>query len=192
MNKKRYFRGLVLAAIIVLVVSAAVCTFLFAKRRHSDMEISLERLSDGGEYKLDGLEWGMSPEEVMERLPYGIERDAYRNEYDGIGGTVFYNAENRFTLDGQNATAVFEFQEDELAIVQYGFRLDEDYEQWFENLSEKMLQLYGEESRRGDSANEQFQSKGYIWETEQTMLQITLITGDSYQPSAVIGVARKP
>lgn len=196
MEKKR-FKGFVLIIVITLAVLAAGCIFLFMrKEKHSDVALSLDRLSEGGEYKFEGLEWGISPEEAAKRLSYDIEPDEYRNDYEGAAGTTFYKTEQGFTLDDQSALATFEFQNNELAIVKFDFHFHQDegndYERWFETVSGEMLRLYGEESRNIESANDQFQSKGYIWETEKTMLQITLLTGDSIEPSIMIGVGRKP
>ncbi|MDE6916667.1 MAG: hypothetical protein K2P39_07720 [Lachnospiraceae bacterium] len=194
MGEKRNFKGFLIAAILALIVLAAIGMFLFSKRRQFDAEISPERLSDGSEYKFDKLNWGISAAEAAKLLPFDIVKDTYRNEYEGAGGTVFYTATNSFTLDGQEATLTFEFEDDGLAIVQYSFRLDEAsaYEQWFVALTEELLGLYGKESRSVENTGSPFCSKGYVWETDATMLQITLITGESYNPSALIGVARKP
>lgn len=197
MEKKKRFRGFVLTIVIVLAVLAAGCIFLFMRRgKHTDVEIPLNRLSEGGEYKFEGLEWGIPPEEAAKRLPYAIEPDEYKNDYEGPAGTTFYKAEQGLAMDGRSALGTFEFQDGKLAIVKFDFHFHQDegndYEPWFEAVSGEMHQLYGEESRSLESANGQFQSKGYIWETEKTMLQITLMTGDSIYPSVMIGVCRKP
>lgn len=197
MEKKKRFTGFILVAVIAVVVLAAICTFLLVRRgKHSDAEISLDQLSTGGEYKFEGLEWGISAEEAARQLSFGIEPDEYRNDYEGPAGTVFYKAKNGFTLDGQTAIGTFEFQDGKLAIVKFDFDFrhmeEQEYEQWFEALSAEMFRVYGEESRSFENANDQFRSKGYIWETEETMLQISFSAGDSFYPGAVLGVCRKP
>ena len=195
MKIKKRFTGFILVAVIALVVLVAICIYLFMERgKHSDAEIPLERLSEGGEYRFEGLEWGISAEEAAKQLSFEIELDEYKNAYEGAVGTTFYKAEHSFALDGQSAIATLEFQDGALAIVKFDFDFHEEqnYEQWFEALVEEMLRLYGEESRKLENANDQLQSIVYIWETEQTMLQITLMTGDSIYPGALVGVGRKP
>ena len=197
MRKKKHFTGFILAVAIALGVLAVGCIFLFVRRgKHSNVEIPLNRLSEDGEYKFEGLEWGISPEDAARHLPYAIELDEYRNDYEGPAGTTFYKAEDGLVLNGQSAVVTFEFQDSELAIVKFDFHFHQDeeqgYEQWFETVSAEMLRLYGEESRSFENANDRFQSKGYIWETEQTMLQIVWMTGESIYPGIMIGVGRKP
>ena len=151
MKKKKRFTGFILVAVIALAVLAAICIFLLMKREgHSDKEILLDQLSEGGEYKFKGLEWGISAKEAEKYLPFDIELDKYKNEYEGPAGTTFYKAEQGVTLDGRSATATFEFQDDELAVVKFEFDFyeEQDYEQWFEALVAEMLRLYGEENRK--------------------------------------------
>ncbi len=187
-GKKRFTR------VIPIVITAAVAVaafFLLAvreKKAGDDTSLSLAQFTYDGEYGYEDLEWGMSEDEVVKRLPYAIERD---KEMSSDEWTV-YKSVSAVMLNGQGATATFEFEDGGLAMAQLNFYLGNDYQQWYDTLSEEMLQKYGEESRRLENTNGQFSSWGYSWDSEETMLQIVLMTGDSIKPAGSVAVGRRP
>lgn len=55
----------------------------------------------------------------------------------------------------------------------------------------ELIQLFGTENDKMENASEHFSTIGYKWETENTMLQLILMTGDTINPSAAIAVIAK-
>lgn len=181
--KGKFYKIIPFILLIMLLIPA--CSYDNSKSR----TLSLEHLkNDNNEYQYEDIEWGMSAESVTKSLPYAIKINTENNAPENI---TFYDSEVPFDLNGQKGTASFEFHDDKLAIVDFNFHLNGDYEQWFKTLTEELTQLYGTESDKKESSSDRFNSVVYIWETDNTMLQIALMTGGSIKPSAMIGVFTK-
>lgn len=194
MKNKRKTLLVTLIALVLLAI-AIIAVFIFRGNQHGVRTLSLEQFKQGEEYQFDGAEWNMSYKEVNRALPFALETDAVR--VPAPEGITFYNSKNRFDLYGKTGFASFEFQSDALKIIQFNFNFnpDEDYEAWFDQLVTELTNLYGPESDKkesdGENAIGQFNSIVYTWETDNTMLQINLLTGNKISPNGMIGVATK-
>lgn len=180
-----------ISIIILLLILAVIYAVASSqdKTENEKVPLSLEGFQQNGEYQYDEIAWKLSQEEVSKIWQYTWEED---NSRDPLPADVtFYKSSNAFLLDGQTATATFEFQNDELQIIQFAFALDDKYSEWFENQVEKLTQLYGAESEKMENTSELFNSIGYKWETDTTTLQLILMTGEGSKPNALLGVGLK-
>ena len=93
-------------------------------------------------------------------------------------------------LEGQKGELYFEFLNDRLQAVRYDFSLEGDYETWFQRQIDSLTDLYGEESVKEETENEElgFETVLYKWDYENTSLQVVLTTGEDVKPAATIGV----
>ena len=84
----------------------------------------------------------------------------------------------------------FEFLNDRLQAVRYDFSLEGDYETWFQRQIDSLTDLYGEESVKEETENEElgFTERFCKWEHGKTSLQAVLMTGENVKPSATIAV----
>jgi len=154
------------------------------------LPLTLDQFKQSDKYQYNEIEWGSSVDSVTALLPYPITTDS------NISGAlpenvVYYKSQNRFFLDGQSSSAAFEFYDGKLKTVKFDFHLDENYAEWFDAQVEKLLQLYGKENDKMAQSSSTLCSKGYKWETDDTTLQIILLTGTSIKPAATLGVGVK-
>lgn len=186
-KRKTLFTILISFVALTLIIITA---FLIRGKTYN---LKLEQLKQEEEYQFDALAWNMSFEEVNRKLPYSLTVDEGR--IPAPEGMAFYNSKRVYDLYGKQAVASFEFHSDALKIIQFDFDLDENYEAWFDKLVTELTNLYGPESDKKENAGEnvlgQFHSIVYTWETEHTMLQITLSTGNKISPNGMIGLAIK-
>ncbi len=156
------------------------------------MTFELQQLYKDGEFQFGDFKWGMSVEEVNAQMPYLLESftESYTNRK-----IIEYTPQNTYVMDGKKCKSFFQFEEEKLTMIQHSFRVDEDYEEWFEMLIEQLTLLYGKESGKTELFGEEnkINSIGYRWDTSETTLQIVLITGNtaSHHPSIIISVAKK-
>ena len=94
-------------------------------------------------------------------------------------------------VPGRSATAAFEFHDGGLSTVKFSFHLGEDYEEWIAEQVQTLTSLYGQETDKMENSSDGFASKGYRWDTENTSLQIILMTGEKIKPSGTIVVGVK-
>lgn len=181
--------------VLVLLALSVIATYIFHKNRHDINTLTIEQFKTGEEYQLDNVEWNISYDELKSVLPFTLEEDTAR--VPAPEGYAFYNSKNSFDLYGQQAIASFEFQSDALKIIQFNFNFtpEENHEEWFDKLVTELTSLYGPESDRKENSGEnpigQFSSIVYTWETDNTKLQINLLTGDKISPNGMIGLAVK-
>ena len=153
-------------------------------------QVSLERFrNDSSEYQYGDIPWRSSFDEVKEKLENRV------SEYE-VEGTL-PDSEYRYLkhaadqeLEGQQGELYFEFSNDRLQAVRYDFSLEGDYETWFQIQIDSLTDLYGEESVKEETENEDlgFETVLYKWDYENTSLQAVLTTGEDVKPAAAIGV----
>ena len=179
-NKK----NMILIAPILLVIIVIISVRFFDNSKVT--ELSLESLKSGDEYCYEDLKWGMSKADVKKIISYKLQIDTSRRPFPD--GVIYYKANTIFVLDDQNASVTYAFQNDKLEIIKFNFHLNEDYMQWFEKQVNQLTKFYGSESQKMENVSDQYQSIGYKWETENTTLQLIMMTGSTINPSAVIGI----
>ena len=185
---KKAYKIIPVIALIALVLIFTIY-FLTREKTYDSSLLTLEQLKQGEEYQFDEITWNISAKEVSSLLPYYLLKDTQKTPVPT--NITYYKSRNYYVLDGQSATASFEFHSDELKILKFDFHLDENYEEWFEKQVAGLTQLYGPESDKMENVSEQFNSVGYKWQNDNTTLQIILLTGNNIHPSATIGIGIK-
>ncbi len=181
--------------IIILTVLIAVALmlalyFVFAGNNVENIELSLEDFKSNGEYQYSGIAWEASVAQVNEALPYALEEDNSRTPPTSTGYT-FYKSKNAYTLDGQSTVASVQFHDDALQVIQFAFHAGQNYQQWFESQVAELTRLYGAHSDKAENASDVYESTVYTWSTDNSMLQIVLLTGKNVEPTVTISVGAK-
>ena len=178
--------------IIPIIVTLAIiisAIFIIRSTGQEDIELSLTSLKSDTCYQFENISWGMSVDEVNKLLPYKLQKDTAKEPLPA--NIAFYKSKAKYILDNQISYASFEFYNNELKIIKFDFHLNENYNQWFEQLTKKLIEMYGTETEKLENSSEKLQSLGYRWDTNNTTLQLVLMTGDSINPSATLGVGIK-
>lgn len=192
-NKRKTILTLIIFTIVFILAIVAL-VFIYGKR-NSTKPLSLQQFKQGESYQFNDVSWNISFEEASRKLPFKLVTDPGR--VPAPEGYAFYNSKNSFDLYGKQAIASIEFQSDALKVIQFTFNFDsdEDYETWFKQLLTELTELYGPESDKKENSGEnplgQFSSIVYTWETDNSMLQISLLTGNKISPNVMIGLAVK-
>lgn len=153
-------------------------------------QVSLEKFrNDSSEYQYGDILWNSSFDEVKEKLEdraaeYEVEGTLPDSEYRYLKHTAVQE------LEGQKGELYFEFLNDRLQAVRYDFSLEGDYKTWFQRQIDSLTDLYGEESVKEETENEElgFTERLCKWEHGKTSLQAVLMTGENVKPSATIAV----
>lgn len=153
-------------------------------------QVSLEKFRNGSsEYQYGDILWNSSFDEVKEKLEdrvseYEVEGTLPDSEYRYLKHTAVQE------LEGQKGELYFEFLNDRLQAVRYDFSLEGDYETWFQRQIDSLTDLYGEESVKEETENEElgFTERFCKWEHGKTSLQAVLMAGENVKPSATIAV----
>ena len=167
--KKRYK-----VIIIVLVVSAALvasAVFLLKRGKKEPIfndqikhDLAVADFKEGEEYQFGQIPWGTSLEELKTIVPYSLFEDPIRPTTD------FHSTES-YLLLGKTTDAIFKFEEEKLAEVQLVFRSEENAVEQFESIVTEATELFGAESEKIEDTITI--ALGYIWKTDNTMLEIT-------------------
>lgn len=155
-------------------------------------EIVLDQFSTEAEYQFDTVSWGSTVAEVADLTSTELIKDTTKEPFPE--GYEIYNSEASYSLDEQSCNTSYEFQDGALNIVKFDFyALSDKDNEWIDSQIEKLNQLYGNETDKIENENAEMHMKStvYKWETDQTMLQFTVITGPSGDPHAVIALVRK-
>lgn len=174
---------------ILLIVLAGTALLSFAIRLViknkplAAMELENLELAVDGEFQYGELAWGVTHEQVEEAMPVKFDFHEARApfpEYD-----AFYISEDAIRLNGQQGDLILEYFNHKLNTVRFSFRLEGDYEGWFQSLADRLTQLYGTPaetvSRQGEIT-----TTGYRWNKERTTLQIVLQYGEGIAPSGTV------
>lgn len=129
-------------------------------------------------------------ERCKKEIPYTLKPLKYENLSANYKEQV-YVANETFNLQGQNAILKLQFVDGELSQFLYAFHLDENYDEWFETQCDNLRQLYGEETswNINYSSITKMKSQTYRWDLSDTTLQLIMMTGETINPSATLGIA---
>lgn len=192
MNKKKllWIVPILVVAVIalLLVISFRVGREKAATGGDGSIAILLEQLKNGDEYCYKELEWGSSVQSIEKLFPCEIEKNTDSSLPNNL---AIYNAKTPFVLNDVIGTVSCEFQDDKLKSIKFSCHLGEDCWQWFDARVEELIRLYGKESDKMENSSDKYSSVGYKWDTNDTTLQIILMTGDSVTPSFTLGVGAK-
>lgn len=169
---------------------------VYAKHTHqtqsqtASISISLDDLKDDGQYQYNGLKWKSKLKDVKKEIPYTLKPLKYENLSANYKEQV-YVVNETFNLQGQNAILKLQFVDGELSQFLYAFHLDENYDEWFETQCDNLRQLYGEETswNINYSSITKMKSQTYRWDLSDTTLQLIMMTGETINPSATLGIA---
>lgn len=186
--KKSFNKKLLLPLVLIVII---LCAALLMPKNTSAKEtvLSLDALKKDDQYQLENLSWGMTVKEVSKQLPYALKENTDRAI--SSGNITFYQSSNVYTLDEMKSYASFEFHDDRLALIQFSFELEEDSEAWFETQAEALTRLYGAASDTFENSSDTMRSIGYRWDTENTSLQLVLLSGNSIHTTAVLSIGQK-
>ena len=179
-EKRRRILMLVLAGVALLLL---VFRIVSRNKPLEPMETETLELTVDGEFQYGKLAWNLSYEQIQdllaEKLSFHEERAPFP-EYD-----AFYIARDAIRLNGQQGDLLLEFFNNKLNTVRFSFRLEGDYEGWFQSLADRLTQLYGAPaetvSRQGSIT-----TAGYRWNKEHTTLQLVLQYGEGIAPSGMV------
>ena len=144
-------------------------------------EISLKDLKTEDEYQYVKAMWNTSVQEGEKSLPFSMEKHPIVPEGNTGKYYVPYRSEN-ITVDGLKATAKWEFYEDQLKMIQFNIETTRDeYREQFDREVERLTRQFGPESEKRENPDTGFE--GYSWKTDNTLLQLSLSTGEAELPS---------
>ena len=157
-------------------------------------EISLKDLKTGNEYQYAKAMWNASAEEVEKNLPFSMEKHPIVPEGNTGKYYVPYRSEN-ITVDGLKATAKWEFYEDQLKMIQFNIETTRDeYREQFDREVERLTRQFGSESNKSEtSRNDELlgntETTVYRWDTENTSMQLSLMTSTYREPSILLSMS---
>lgn len=179
------------ARVFSMVAAAVVLAVGILSGCQKNDKISLKDLKTGDEYQYAKAMWNTSAQEVEKSLPFSIVKDAEKIPEGNTGKSyVPYKSEKTVTVDGMKAVANFEFYEDQVKYIRFIFETPENgYKEQFEKQVERLVKQFGPESKKMDNSGDGFQSTVYRWETENTAMQIALMTGEEIYPVIQLSVS---
>ena len=157
-------------------------------------EISLKDLKTGDEYQYAKAAWNTSAQEVEKSLPFSMEKHPIVPEGNTGKYYVPYRSEN-ITVDGLKATAKWEFYEDQLKMIQFNIETTRDeYREQFDKEVERLTRQFGSESNKSEtSRNDELlgntETTVYRWDTENTSMQLSLMTSTYREPSILLSMS---
>ena len=167
--KKRYKVIIIVLVVIAALVASAV--FLLKRGKKEPIfndqikhDLAVADFKEGEEYQFGQIPWGISLKELKKNVPYSLFEDPIRPTTD------FHSTES-YLLLGKTTDAIFKFEEEKLAEVQLVFRSEENAVEQFESIVTEATELFGAESEKIEDTITI--ALGYIWKTDNTMLEIT-------------------
>ena len=180
---------LLLLVILLIVATVAGVYIKLSDKGNEGRVLSVEQLSKDGEYVFPGTVWGASIEEVANSLPGSIEEN--KAITSSLPDVIYYNSVKPFMFEGKEAHISLEFKKEKLEIIKLNYKLDSEEHEWWDMLIAGATEAYGDADRISENELKVAKSKIYIWETDDTMLQITLMTGSSKTESVMVALSSK-
>lgn len=182
--------------IISVIAAGVILTAGILTGCQKSNEISLKDLKTGDEYQYAKAMWNTSAEEVKKSLPFSMIKDTERIPEGNTGKYyVPYRSEETVTVDGVEAVARFEFYEDQLKYIQFALEIPEDgYREQFDKEVERLTRQFGSESDKSEtSRNDELlgntETTVYRWETENTSIQLSLMTSTYREPLILLSMS---
>ena len=136
--------------------------------------LDLKMFKQGEEYHFADLFWNITFEQVEKGLEdYLLEDPGITPASDGY---MYYFSRRKYVLYDQPATTTFEFYDDQLKRVQLAFTPGEKprkVKSFLKKTANKLIDIYGKEYVKEE--NDTIDYVSYLWNGEETMLQIELI-----------------
>lgn len=181
---------------LVVVVLLFSLTLFLTSCSSKDNSFSFEDLKNDSIFQYREIEWGSSIDEVIDKLPYQID-------YVEIGADPIklYKSQEQFALGEKNSEATFEFQDGKLTTVQFSFKIEENYDQWFDTQLEAMIKQFGEETKSRENKGDveeaggiggKLENRSYTWEAGDTRLTASLTSFSGRTPAVVIAISPIP
>ena len=138
-----------------MIVALFLCTFLLlgvacssgpGSAGENELPIGDFQKQEAEGYQFPDLPWGASREEASDRMPLG------ESSTPPMGGQTFLASQQKYTLEGQSASAELEFFNDKLGSIAFEFTLSPDDTAWYTERLEDLTALYGDPDSRADHA----------------------------------------
>lgn len=182
--KKQKILILILIICAVGIVSGSIFWGLSKASKGSSALYEQFMNEENSKFQYMNIEWNSSVDIVQKNLPFDINEVNIGSETSAV-----YQSKETFDFEGNSGIASFEFTDGKLKTVKFDFsHLQDDYKKWFDNQYEKLTKIYGKETKSQIGGGELFDSQIYTWEKDDTILQLILLTGDSINPAATLGV----
>ena len=137
-------------------------------------------------YDAEGEEFRVySDEEELRHLQEGMDGTSYQ-----VSLERFRNDSSEYQYGDIPWRSSFDEVKEKLENRVSEYEVEGDYETWFQRQIDSLTDLYGEESVKEETENEDlgFETVLYKWDYENTSLQAVLTTGEDVKPAAAIGV----
>lgn len=157
----------------------------------------LNLLTVEGEFQYVDILWGSSIEETQERFSDKFKGITFEEtKVAQSDERNYYNSTTLVDVDGKSSKVMLEFNNDKLELIQLNFMFteDEDGSEWFYSQLKKCTEIYGEptDTKNGESPESDklpsFSTEGYRWMTDNTTLQMILVSGEDVKTTATIGL----
>ncbi len=138
-----------------MIAALFLCTFLLlgvacssgpGSAGENELPIGDFQKQEAEGYQFPDLPWGASREEASDGMPLG------ESSTPPMGGQTFLASQQKYTLEGQSASAELEFFNDKLGSIAFEFTLSPDDTAWYTERLEDLTALYGDPDSRADHA----------------------------------------
>ena len=138
-----------------MIAALFLCTFLLlgvacssgpGSAGENELPIGEFQKQEAEGYQFPDLPWGASREEASDGMPLG------ESSTPPMGGQTFLASQQKYTLEGQSASAELEFFNDKLGSIAFEFTLSPDDTAWYTERLEDLTALYGDPDSRADHA----------------------------------------
>lgn len=138
-----------------MIAALFLCTFLLlgvacssgpGSAGENELPIGDFQKQEAEGYQFPDLPWGASREEASDGMPLG------ESSTPPMGGQTFLASQQKYTLEGQSASAELEFFNDKLGSIAFEFTLSPDDTAWYTKRLEDLTALYGDPDSRADHA----------------------------------------
>lgn len=191
--KRTCFKKILIISIVSILLLAGILFLIVYHQMHRTIHLSFDIFQSNEEFQYKDIEWGASVEEVNEKFPFSFKQNTAR--IPAPENYLFYDITNLFVLDGMKGTSVCEFYNGEFQLIEFYFYFDKDSEEympWFEKQVADLKALYGPEDKRGGVKSEEsdWNSDVYVWKTNNTQLQFSIMYGENTRTMVFFAVGR--
>ena len=146
MKKHTACRTIVVLFLCTFLLLGVACSSGPGSAGENELPIGDFQKQEAEGYQFPDLPWGASREEASDGMPLG------ESSTPPMGGQTFLASQQKYTLEGQSASAELEFFNDKLGSIAFEFTLSPDDTAWYTERLEDLTALYGDPDSRADHA----------------------------------------